>query len=193
MIINLVIFMVKEKILFVSVRNASRSQMAEGFCKDFYGDELEVYSAGSDPQEIDPQTVQIMDEMGIDISRQTSNSLLDYKDHEFDFVIMICGNEYNACPIAFGGKKYFKKSLGDIYPFTGTETEKNKLLREIRDEIGDWIQDFHYYMNDESNVLTITDCCDLMGSDDDGCCDLGENSDCCSPDSSIRDSKDNHK
>jgi arsenate reductase (thioredoxin) len=76
--------MVKDKILFVSLRNASRTQMAEGFCRAFYGDEVDVYSAGSDPQEIDPTTIQVMDEVGIDISKQTSNTLLDLKDLEID-------------------------------------------------------------------------------------------------------------
>jgi arsenate reductase (thioredoxin) len=187
--------MAKKRILFVSVRNSSRTQMAEGFCRAFYGDELDVYSAGSDPQEIDTTTIHVMDDVGIDISGQTSNTLLDFIDLEIDYVIMICGNEYNACPIYLGGKKYFKKTLKDIYPFKGTEKEKIDLLIEIRDEIGDWVQDFHYYMSGESNILTITDCCELLG-DDDGCCDLegvddgsccdiGEtNSDCCSVDSS---------
>ena len=78
------------------------------------------------------------------------------------------------------------------------ETEKIELLTEIRDEIGDWVQDFHYYMNGESNTLTITDCCELIGAEDDSCCDLngvddgsccdsGEtNGDCCSPSDSTQ-------
>lgn len=170
----------KEKILFVSMRNASRTQMAEGFCKAFYGDEVDVYSAGSDPQEIDPTTIDVMAEVGIDISGQTSNTLLDFRDITIDYVIMICGN-FNACPMYLGGKNYFKKPLPDIYPFKGTETEKTDLLREIRDEIGDWVQDFHYYMNGETNILTLTDCCELIGGDDDGCCDFEDDngSDCC--------------
>ncbi|MGZ7096286.1 MAG: hypothetical protein ACXVHU_07440, partial [Methanobacterium sp.] len=73
------------------------------------------------------------------------------------------------------------------------------LLREIRDEIGDWVQEFHYFMNGESNTLTIADCCELLGADDDSCCDsnrsdggiccdLGEtNDDCCSPTDSTKD------
>jgi arsenate reductase (thioredoxin) len=189
--------MAKPKILFVSMYNASRTQMAEGFCKAFYGDEVDVYSAGSDPQEIDPTTIHIMNEVGIDISKQKSNTLLDLKDLEMDYVIMICGN-FNACPIFIGGKNYFKKPLMDIYPFKGTEIEKIKLLREIRDEIGDWVQEFHYYMNDEANILNITECCELIGAEDDGCCnlegddgsccDLGEtNDDCCSPTDSTKD------
>lgn len=189
--------MVKPKILFVSVRNSSRTQMAEGFCRAFYGDEIDVYSAGSDPQEIDQTTIQIMDEVGIDISKHTSNTLLDFIGLDIDYVIMICGN-FNACPIFMGGKNYFRKPLMDIYPFKGREKEKIELLREIRDEIGDWVQDFHYYMNDESNSLTIADCCEVIGADDDGCCDLegyddvsccdsgDTNDDCCSPTDSTK-------
>lgn len=173
--------MSKQRILFVSVRNASRTQMAEGFCRAFYGDEVDVYSAGSDPQKIDPATIQVMDEVGIDISEQTTNSLLDFKDLEMDYVIMICGNEYNACPIFVGGKKYFKKPLMDIYPFEGTETEKIEFLSDIRDEIGDWVQDFHYYINGEANTLTVSDCCELLGAEDDGCCDVegADDGNCC--------------
>lgn len=179
--------------MFVSVRNASRTQMAEGFCKAFYGDEYDVYSAGSDPQKIDSATIHVMDEVGINISKQRSKSLMDFKDLEIDYIIMICGNEYNACPIFMGGKNYFKKQLKDIYPNKGTE--KIDILREIRDDIGDWIQDFHYYMNDEAKMLTISECCDLLGEnggccdlegiDDGGCCDTGETDiNCCNLDES---------
>lgn len=188
--------MVKPKILFVSLRNSSRTQMAEGFCRAFYGDEVDVYSAGSDPQEIDPTTIQIMADVGIDISKQTSNTLMDFIGLDIDYVVMICGN-FNACPVFIGGKNYFRKPLKDIYPFKGTKTEKIELLREIRDEIGDWVQDFHYFMN-EANMLTITDCCEVIGADDNGCCNLegaddssccdsGTNSDCCSPSDSTQD------
>lgn len=175
--------MEKTKILFVSIRNASRTQMAEGFCRAFYGDEIDVYSAGNDPQEIDLTTIQIMDEVGIDISKQTSNTFLDLKDIEMDYVIRICGN-FNVCPIFIGGQKYFKKPLQDTYSFKGTETEKIELLREIRDDIGDWIQDFHYYINGESDILTFSDCCELLGpEEDDRCCDSEEtDGDCCSVD-----------
>lgn len=190
--------MAKTKILFVSMHNASRTQMAEGFCRAFYGDEVDVYSAGSDPQKIDATTINIMAELGIDISKQTSNTLKDFIDLDIDYVIMICGN-FNACPIFIGGKNYFKKPLQDIYPFKGDETEKIELLREIRDEIGDWVQDFHYHMNGENNGLTIADCCESIEADDDNCCNFDEDEDvtccdigetkenCCSPSNSNND------
>lgn len=172
----------KAKVLLVSIRNASRTQMAEGFSKAFYGDEVDFYSAGSDPQEIDPTTIDVMAEVGIDISNQRSNTLLDMKDLEIDYVIMICGNEYKVCPIFVGGKNYFKKPLKDIYPFKGSESEKKELLREIRDEIGDWVQEFNYYINGDASILTMADCCELLGADE-GCCDIDgvDEGSCCDP------------
>ncbi len=183
--------MAKIKILFVSMNNCSRTQMAEGFCRAFYGDEIDVYSAGSDPKEIDSTTIDVMDEIGIDISKQTSNTLMDFLGLEIDYVIMICGN-FNACPIFIGGKSYFKKPLTDIYPFEGADEEKIELLRDIRDEIGDWVQDFHYFMNGEANTLTITDCCESIGDEEEGCCDSDEiDGECCFPTNSISDKKSN--
>ncbi len=188
--------MAKEKVLFITMRNASRSQMVEGFFRNFYGDDFDVYSAGGNPQEINPIAVQVMAEVGIDISQQTSNSLKDYNDLEFDYVVTICGNEYNACPFFLGGKKYFRESLRDIYPFTGTEAEEVTLLREMRDEIGDWVQDFFNYQIEmglesqpeeeysdleEANSSDPVDanCCDPK---DTNCCDSEEISDdCCRP------------
>ncbi|MBI5680941.1 MAG: arsenate reductase ArsC [Methanobacterium sp.] len=167
--------MVKERILFMCVRNASRSQMVEGFFRDFYGDKFDVFSAGSDPQEIDPIAVQVMDEIGIDISKQASNSLKDYEGQEFDYVVIICGNEYNSCPFFFGGKKLFLECLKDIYPFKGTEKEEIRLQREIRDEIGDWIQDFYNYKICDA-TYNEPNCCDLKtntqndADDDKPCC-----------------------
>jgi arsenate reductase (thioredoxin) len=163
--------MSKEKILFMCARNASRSQMVEGFFRNFYGDNFQVFSAGSDPQEIDPTTVKVMDEVGIDISKQTSNSLNEYKDQEFDYVVIICGNEYNACPFFFGGKKLFLECLTDIYPFEGSLTEKTELLREIRDEIGDWVQDFYNYKITPADpkIIEEQECCDVTTNECECC------------------------
>lgn len=159
----------KKRVLFMCIHNNCRSQMAEGFFNDFYGENYDVYSAGSDPREIDHKTVQVMAEIGIDISMQTSNSLKEYNGHEFDYVITICGNPYKACPFFIGGKKYFKKPFVDVTAFKGTEEEKIEFLRDIRDEIGDWVQDLFNYQICGSNTKISADqpCCDLDGDD---CC-----------------------
>jgi arsenate reductase len=144
--------------------------MVEGFFRNFYGDNFDVYSAGSDPQEIDPIAVKVMDEIGIDISKQASNSLKDYEGQEFDYVIIICGNEYNACPFFFGGKNVFLECIRDIYPFKGTGTEEIDLLREMRDEIGDWVQDFFNYKicSPDQKTGAEQECCEEEITDN--CC-----------------------
>jgi arsenate reductase len=149
--------------------------MAEGFFRSFYGEKYEICSAGSEPQGIDPLAIDVMDEIGIDISQQTSNSLNDYHGQEFDYVITVCG-EYGACPFFLGGKKYLIIPFQDPSTFVGTETEKIEFIREVRDEIGDWVQDLVNYDTflEDSNSDSESDCCD---SDDPNCCipDLTKN------------------
>lgn len=173
-----------KRILFMCIHNASRSQMAEGFFRNFYGENYEVFSAGSEPREINQTTVQVMAEIGIDISKHTTNSLKDYEGQEFDYIVTVCGNPNNACPFFVGGKKYFKKPFEDPSIFDGSETEKIEYFRGIRDEIGDWIQDLYNYqingkVNGEEDI-----CCD---SDDDNCCEsqdkiADDSGSCCNTD-----------
>jgi arsenate reductase len=82
----------KFKILYLCTGNSCRSQMAEGFTRRLVKDQIDAYSAGIDPKEIDPRAIKVMAEVGIDISRQESKSADDIKDMEFDFVITLCDN-----------------------------------------------------------------------------------------------------
>lgn len=139
----------KKRILFMCIHNSARSQMAEGFFKEFYGDMFEVHSAGSDTQELDPLAVKVMAEIGMDISTQTSSSLKDFEGQEFDYVATICGNPYHACPFFIGGKKYFKQPFDDLSSFEGDAKAQLEFFRTIRDELGDWIQDlFNYHIKE---------------------------------------------
>jgi arsenate reductase (thioredoxin) len=157
-----------KRILFMCIHNASRSQMAEGFFRNFYGENYEVFSAGSEPREINQTAIQVMDEIGIDISKHTTNSLKDYEGREFDYVVTVCGNPYNACPFFVGGKKYFKKPFEDPSIFDGSEIEKIEYFRGIRDEIGDWIQDLYNYQINGKGTDEEDICCD---TDDDSFCE----------------------
>jgi arsenate reductase len=153
----------KERILFMCIHNSARSQMAEGFFKEFYGENYDVYSAGSDPMDIESMAIVAMAEIGIDISEQNPNSLKDYEGQEFDYIVTICGNPYNACPFFVGGKKYFKQPFEDISSFKGSKEEKLELFRNIRDELGDWVQElFNYQINKaDSENYQKTGCCDF--------------------------------
>lgn len=154
------------------IHNAGRSQIVEAFFREFYGDSYDVHSAGSDPLEIDHHALQVMAEIGIDISHQTSNSLKDYEGQEFDYVITVCGNSYNACPFFVGGKKYFKQPFEDPSSFTGPEEKRLEIFRQLRDELGDWVQDLYNYQ-----IRDVKRCsnpgCDLKPKSTDGdesCC-----------------------
>lgn len=156
--------MEKQRVLFMCIHNSARSQMAEGLFRHLYGDSFDVYSAGSKPQTVDPLAIKCMEEIEIDISNHRSKSLKEFEGQEFDYVITVCGNQYNACPFFVGGKKYFKQPFEDPSAFEGTEKEKLELFRNIRNELKEWIDDLYYsYMIPE-----------------DGCCSE-EMESCCGP------------
>jgi arsenate reductase len=118
--------------------------MAEGLFRHSYGDSFDVYSAGSEPQRVDPLAIKCMDEIGIDISNQRSKSLGEFKDQSFDYVITVCGNKYNACPVFEGGKKYFKQEFEDPSSCEGTEEEKLELFNKLRNELKFWLEDLYF-------------------------------------------------
>ena len=124
-------------ILFVCVENAGRSQMAEAFLRSYAGDRYEAYSAGIEAKEIHPFTRKAMDEIGIDISGQYSKALKDYmgKIH-FGYLITVCDEADKKCPTTFPGMgQRLRWDLEDPAKFVGTEEEKLKKFREIRDQI----------------------------------------------------------
>ena len=156
--------MAKERVLFMCIHNAARSQMAEGLFRHLYGDNFDVYSAGSDPQKVDPLAIKCMEEIGIDISGHRSKSLKEFEDQKFDYVITVCGNPYNACPFFAGGKKYFKHPFEDPSAFNGTEEEKLELFKKIRDELKYWLEDLYY-----SYMIPGDGSCNLS-EEMEGCC-----------------------
>ena len=155
--------MEKQRVLFMCIHNAARSQMAEGLFRHFYGDSFDAYSAGSEPKRVHPLAIKCMDEIGIDISNHRSKSLKEFEDHEFDYVITVCGNSYNACPFFLGGKKYFKQAFEDPSSIEGTEEEKFELFKRIRDELKFWLDDLYF-----SHMLPEESC--GIEEESDGCC-----------------------
>ncbi|MEN4018246.1 MAG: arsenate reductase ArsC [Methanobacterium sp.] len=130
----------KKSVLFICTHNSARSQMAEGIFSHLYGEKYDVYSAGIDPQGVHPMAVQVMDEIGIDISNYRSKSLKEFENMKFDYVVTVCEKAAKTCPIFLGGVNYFKKSFEDPSALEGTEEERIKFFRKIRDEIKDWIE-----------------------------------------------------
>lgn len=90
--------MTQKKILVLCTGNSCRSQIAEGYLRDFAGDKAEIYSAGIETHGVNPRAIATMKEDGIDISTHTSNHIDEYRNIDFDFVISVCNNAKDRCP-----------------------------------------------------------------------------------------------
>ena len=124
------------KILILCTGNSCRSQMAEGIIKSF-DSKFEVYSAGTKPaKEVSPVAVKVMQEIGIDISKNYPKNADEFINQDFDYVITVCDNAKEICPV-FTGDVTFNMHIGfdDPYEATGTEDEILLEYRRIRDEI----------------------------------------------------------
>lgn len=132
----------KERVLFLCTHNSARSQMAEGLLRDKYGDKYEVFSAGTEPGEVNSNSIKVMKEIGIDIKNHYSKNVQDFINEDFDYVITVCGEAKEACPFFPGGKKHLHKDFEDPSSFSGSEEEKLSKFREIRDKLKKWIEEF---------------------------------------------------
>jgi arsenate reductase (thioredoxin) len=126
----------KKKILILCTGNSCRSQMAEGFLKSF-DKNLEVYSAGTKPAErVNPFAVQAMKEIGIDISNGIAEDVDKYLNQSFDYVITVCDNAKETCPVFMGDVKHrLHIGFDDPADAVGTEDEVMPIYRRVRDEI----------------------------------------------------------
>lgn len=125
-----------KKILILCTGNSCRSQMAEGFLKSF-DENLEVYSAGTKPAErVNPFAVKAMKEIGIDISNGIAEDVDKYLSKSFDYVITVCDNAKETCPVFMGDVKHrLHIGFDDPADAVGTEEEVMPVYRRVRDEI----------------------------------------------------------
>lgn len=124
-----------KKILVLCTGNSCRSQIAEGYLKHFAKDKAAVYSAGIEKHGVNPKAVATMKEDGIDISGQTSNLVSEYSSLQPDFVITVCDNAKENCPVFPGNAKKFHYNFPDPAKATGTEAEVMKQFAAVRDQI----------------------------------------------------------
>lgn len=125
-----------KRILILCTGNSCRSQIAEGFLKSF-DNRLEVFSAGTNPaSQVHPKAIQVMSEIGIDLSQNHPKKVDQFVSDSFDFVITVCGNAKETCPV-FIGKVGKQLHIGfeDPADATGTEEEILSEFRRIRDQI----------------------------------------------------------
>jgi arsenate reductase len=132
----------KKNILFLCSENSCHSQMAEGILRHFSGKNYNIYSAGINPKEIDKNTIKIMKEIGIDISKQKSKSIKKFKDKNFDIIVTIYDTKDINYPSLWEQAK--KLSWEFINPTEGLQYQQYlpEALRELRDKIKEKIQNY---------------------------------------------------
>jgi arsenate reductase len=123
---------VKKRVLFLCTGNSARSQMAEGLLRQGAGNRFEVSSAGTHPKGLHPKSVDVMKEVGIDISNHTSKDVAAFANQTFDYVITVCDRARQQCPV-FPGAQPIHWGFDD--PAEAPADRQLEVFRRVRDEI----------------------------------------------------------
>ena len=132
----------RKRVLILCTGNSARSQMAEGLLRDLAGDRFEVASAGVAPTRVRPEAITVMREIGVDISAEHSKSVAEFAGQEFDYVITVCDNANEQCPVFPGKTERTHWSVDDPAAAEGDEDLRLSVFRRVRDEILDRLRDF---------------------------------------------------
>ena len=125
----------KKRVIFLCTHNSCRSQMAEGLVNHFLGDRFEAFSAGTEATRVNLLATRVMAELGIDITHHYSKTMDAFADQPFDYVITLCGDANEKCPLFFGGVKRIHMGFEDPSRLPGSEDEVLPEYRRVRDEI----------------------------------------------------------
>jgi len=125
--------------------------MAEAFLRELKADRFEAYSAGLNPIRLDPMAIKVMQEIGIDISKQRPKDVSEVKDLEFDYVITLCDNAQKMCPYFPAKKKFFHKGFEDPPVLAAKARDEDEVLeiyRRVRDEIKSFVEKIEVYLGE---------------------------------------------
>ncbi|HEY7847199.1 MAG TPA: arsenate reductase ArsC [Candidatus Limnocylindria bacterium] len=125
----------KVRVLFVCTHNSARSQMAEGFLREYGGDRFEVHSAGTEAATVRPEAIRAMAEAGIDISGHRSKTVERFLGEPFDWVITVCDQAREACPTFPGAEQTAHWGFDDPTGAQGDGEARMAVFRRVRDEI----------------------------------------------------------
>lgn len=139
-VVNLIFY--RMNILVLCTGNSCRSQLAEGYLRKFASDKANIYSAGIETHGVNSRAIATMKEDGIDIAHHTSNHVDEYASIDFDYVITVCDNAKEACPVFPSKAKQFHYNFPDPAKVTGTEEEIMDQFRAVREMIKDYTQNF---------------------------------------------------
>ncbi len=132
----------KKRVLFLCTHNSCRSQMAEGLVNHFLGDRFLAYSAGTETTRVNPLAAKVLLELGIDISHHRSKTMDEFANDSFDYVITLCGDASEKCPLFFGGVKREHIGFDDPSRLPGREEDVLPEYRRVRDEIRQRLTEF---------------------------------------------------
>ncbi len=127
------------KVLFVCTHNSARSQMAEGLANALFPN-VKAFSAGTEKTRVHPLAIEVMKEIGIDISHHHSKTVDLFYDHEIDLVITVCDSAYESCPNFPYANKKVHAGCPDPSSVKGTEKIRLQAFRDVRDQISAWLQ-----------------------------------------------------
>jgi len=131
-----------KRVLFICTHNSARSQMAEGLVNHDLAGKVRAFSAGTEPSSIHPLAIRVMEELGIDISRQRSKGLEEFSAEKFDYVITLCSQADETCPVFFGGTQKFHIGFPDPASASGSEEDRLASFRKVRDQIREQVVEF---------------------------------------------------
>lgn len=132
----------KQRVLILCTGNSARSQMAEGLLRHDAGHRFEVESAGTKPSRVRPEAIAVMKEVGVDLSGHRSKSVEEFRDQKFDYVLTVCDNAKESCPIYAGHANRLHHSFEDPAAIECTEAERLSAFRRVRDQIREFLRGF---------------------------------------------------
>jgi arsenate reductase len=139
--------MEKKRVLILCTGNSARSQMAEGLMRHDAGEQFDVESAGTQPGIVRPEAIAAMQELGIDISGHRSKHVEEFAGQPFDYVITVCDNAREACPVFFGKAEKLHHDFEDPAALHGSEEERLAVFRRVRGQLRDYLGAFAEEVN----------------------------------------------
>jgi arsenate reductase len=132
----------KQRVLILCTGHSARSQMAEALLAHDSGDRFEAASAGTNPSRVRPEAVAVMRELGIDISGNRSKHVDEFANQKFDYVLTVCDNAKESCPIFPGQAIRIHQSFEDPAALDAPEPQRLALFRRVRDEMRAYLKSF---------------------------------------------------
>lgn len=136
----------KKRVLILCTGNSARSQMAEGLLRHDAGDHFDVESAGTKPGFVRLEAILVMKELGIDITGHRSKHVDEFAGREFDYVITVCDNARESCPIFLGKAQKFHHDFEDPAAFPGSAEQRLAVFRVVRDQLRAFLRNFSQHV-----------------------------------------------